>query len=98
MADTPNINDISTKLQQFAERTLKVESSSSRIDTITKSIAAQYGAMAQKNSVVGLGFTRLTGGMSNKSREMAEIQQLLTKALIQQNNVMARREKMMDAT
>jgi len=98
MADTPNINDIAAKLQQFAERTLKIESSSSRIDHITKSIAAQYGAMAQKNAVVGLGFTKLTAGMSGKSKEMAEIQALLTKALINQNNVMARRERMMDAT
>jgi hypothetical protein len=98
MADTPNINDIAAKLQQFAERTLKIESSSSRIDHITKSIAAQYGAMAQKNAVVGLGFTKLTSGMSGKSKEMAEIQALLTKALINQNNVMARRERMMDQT
>jgi hypothetical protein len=98
MADAPNINDFSVKLQQFAERTLKIESSSSRIDAITKSIAAQYGSMAQKNAVVGLGFTRLTGGMTTKSKEMAELQQLLTKALVQQNNVMARRERLMDAT
>jgi hypothetical protein len=98
MADETNINDIATKLQQFAEKTLKIESSSSRIEAITKSIAAQYGQMAQKNTAAGIGFTRLTGGMTTKSKELAEIQQLLTKALIQQNNVMARRERLMEAS
>jgi hypothetical protein len=98
MADETNINDIATKLQQFAEKTLKIESSSSRIEAITKSIAAQYGQMAQKNTAAGVGFTRMTGGMTTKSKELAEIQQLLTKALIQQNNVMARREGLMEAS
>lgn len=95
MADK-NINDVNETLTKFVTQLTKAESVSSKIEGISKSIKSQFGELAQKNAVVGLVFSKMTSQASAKSREMTEIQQLLTKALVQQNNVMSRRDKLME--
>lgn len=95
MADKSNVNEVNNTLTKFVQQLSKAVSVSSQIEGISESIKQQYGQIAQKNAVVGLMFSKMTSTASGKSKEMAEIQQLLTKALLQQNNAMSRREKMM---